>query len=112
MRLMTRRRSAVVAIDSSSLRADFFIRRLYLATPFQVLNDVFERIVRLLFTNFEGLDVADVFRKCSFDRLVHKLGNTAIGFSRFQAQCTMQVWIKVDGGSFLGGFTHNKTLAS
>jgi hypothetical protein len=24
----------------------------------------------------------------------------------------MQVWIKVDGGSFLGGFTHNKTLAS
>ena len=109
---MMRCRSALVAIDSSSLRADFFIRRLYLATPFQVLDDVLERIVRFIFPDFERLNIAGVFGKRGFDRLVHQLGDTTIGFSRFQSQRTMQVRIEVDGGSFLGGFTHNATLTS
>ena len=89
IRLIMRGRSAFVAIDASSLRADFFIRRLYLATSFEVLNDVLERIVRFLLPSLNSLNVADVFRKCGFDGLVHQLGNAAIGFSRFQTLASL-----------------------
>jgi hypothetical protein len=111
MRLIMRRRSALVAIDSSSLRADLFIRTLYLATPFQVLDDVFERIVRFLFPNFEGLDIAGVFRQCGLDSVVDELGNAAISCSRFETKRTVKERIEVDGSSFLGGFTHVERLA-
>jgi len=111
MRLIMRRRSAFVAIASSSLRADFFIRRLYLATSFQVLDDVLERTVRFLFPNFEGLNIAGVFRQCCLDGVVHELGNTAIRCSRFQTKRTMKERIEVDSSSFLGGFTHAESLA-
>ena len=37
--------------------------RLYLATSFQVISDVLERIIRFLFPGFECLNIAGVFRK-------------------------------------------------
>lgn len=110
MRLTMRCRSAFVATKSSSLQADFFIRRLYFATAFQVLDDILEGIVRFLFSNFKGLNVAGILPKRHFDSLVHKLGNAAFSCSRLQTQRTMQQWVKIDGGSFLGGFIHSGTL--
>ena len=81
MRLITRRRSAFVAIASSSLRADFLIRRLYFATSFQVTDDVFERAVCFIFPDFEGLKVTGIFGEGSFDCFVHEFGNTALRLS-------------------------------
>ncbi len=110
MRLIMRCRSAFVATESSSLQADFFIRRLYFATAFQVLDDILEGIVRFLFSNFKGLNVAGILPKRHFDSLVHKLGNAAVRCSRLQTQRTMQQWVKIDGGSFLDSFIHSGNL--
>ncbi len=104
-------RSAFVAIDSSSLRADFFIRRLYFATSFQVPNDVLERIVRFLFPGCKSLKVFGIFGEGDFDGLIYKLGNTALCFCSLQPQRPMQESIEVDGRSFLGGSAHPVTLA-
>jgi hypothetical protein len=92
-------RSILVLYGPTSLFAG-----LYLATPFQVLDDILKRIIGFILPDFEGLDVADVFRKRGFDRLVHQFGNTAIGFSCFQSQRSMQVRVEVDGGPFFGYF--------
>ena len=102
MRLMMRCRSAFVATDSSSLQADFLIRRLYFATAFQVLNDVLKGVIRLLFSNFEGFNIVGILPECHFDSFVHKLGNAAVSCGGLQAQCAMQRRVEVDGSSFLG----------
>ncbi len=53
--------------------ADFLILRLYFATPFQVPDDVFERIVSFLLTGLKCFEVRRVFGKCFFDRFVDKI---------------------------------------
>ena len=98
---MMRRRSAFVAIDSSSLRADFLIRRLYLATSFQVFDDVLEGIFGLSVPDLERLDVIGVLGEGGSDGLVHEVRNTAVGFGSLQTQCVVQRRIEVDRGSFL-----------
>ena len=83
-------RSLFAAIDSNSLRAVFFIRRLYLATSFQVLDDVLKRIVWFLFPSFKSLKVFGIFGKGNFDGLVNNLGDTALCLGSLQAQGAMQ----------------------
>ena len=87
------------------------MRRLYLATSLQVLDDVLIGIVKLLFTFFKCLDIVCVFSERGPDGLIHKVRDTAIGLSGLQSQRTMQECIELDRDSFLGGVIHVAPLA-
>ena len=50
-------RSALAGIVSSSLRADFLIRMLYLATLFQILHHILEQEIRLSSSLLEGRQI-------------------------------------------------------
>ena len=60
---MTRRRSFLVEIASISLTADGLIETLYLPTPSQVLNHIFEGQIRLTCPLPEGGEIVGVFRQ-------------------------------------------------
>ena len=101
-----------MAIDSSSFRADFLIRTLYLATSLQILDDVLERIVRFFLPNFESFDVAGILGERGSDRLIDEFGDASIRFCRLETQCAMQVRIEIDGGTVLCGVVPLFTVAS
>lgn len=66
-------RSALVVIASSSFLADFLILRLYLATPFQILNDVFEPVIGFMFAGLERFEILCILGKCLLNRIVDQV---------------------------------------
>ena len=70
--------------------ADFLILRLYLATPFQVPDDTFERIVSFLITGLKCFEILRVFGKRLSDRFVDKIGNAAVRLSCLHSKRPVQ----------------------
>ncbi len=81
---------------SSSLIADRLIRRSYLATTLQVLDDRLEANSGLGDPIFESDQILRVLSKTPSDGLIHEVGHRTLGLRRLVPQSTVDVRIEVD----------------
>ena len=78
---------------------------LYLATPFEILDDGLEREVGLGFAKFERRQIVGILGKARLDRIVDQLRHGSIGLGRLETQGSMDLRVEVNRRPF-GGFAH------
>ena len=84
---------------------------LYLATLPQVFYDIFKHQLGLFFASVERGKILSVFSQGFPDCFVHQFGNTAVDLRGFQAQGSVEGWVKINGCPLVCGFSHCQILA-
>ncbi len=85
------------------------MRRLYLATLPKIFHDVFKSKVGFLNPSCKRFEVFEILGKLHADRLIDEVRDGSFRFQGLEAQCAVQLGIKIDGGSFLRCF-HGSNL--
>ena len=83
---------------------------LYFATALHILDEVLEIDRRFFGPVIEGSEIVGVLGQGVSDGVVDHLGNGPFRDGRFQPQSLVNVWLKIDGGTFW--ITHDDILTS
>jgi hypothetical protein len=94
-------RSFFRGMTSISFMAEGLIKTLYPPTALKILDDVLKREVRFSRTLVEGRQVLRVLGQTELDGFVDKIRERPTRFRCLQPQCSMEIRIEVDSGSFL-----------
>ncbi|MGH8744630.1 MAG: hypothetical protein ACREUY_10180, partial [Burkholderiales bacterium] len=86
---------------SISFAAEALISSLYSATPFQALDERFERKTLVVLPFGEGRKVLSVLGEGGFHRVVDHIGNRPIQSRSFQTQSTVEFGLEINGSAFL-----------
>lgn len=105
---MIRWRSLFRVIASISLAAEGLMTTLYLATPLQVPDDIFEDEIWLVCSILERGEILRIFGQRQLDCFVYEIGYAPIHLCRLHPQRAMDIGVEVDRGSFLH-CAHSKT---
>ena len=89
-----------LGIASISLTAEGLIRILYLATPFHILEDLFEYQIRFTCSCFKGSQILGILCQALPDCFVDDGRERAMRLGGLEAQDPMQLGIEIDSGSF------------